>query len=266
LAIVLAGFLGTGSGALAQAQAILLKEIKDPTRFDDASIERLCERVKSESSAEQRPRLFERRAAQGVEYYAVTHDLILAQATLKDADDWELVRRWSFAKYPLPTPDDPDEPFRLQIHPALYPAGPNRWAVAVLTTEIESYAGGGANFIRADFVVLDPDSVDLTEKHRAFGAVPFSCSKMVRACFNERDQRKSPHCHDESSGFLTLRFAEAPGIPTYGWTGTWHESTWPAGVPKSAQKTKRITADLKAGPKAVADEAFPFCGGSAGGE
>jgi hypothetical protein len=109
--------------------------------------------------------------------------------------------------------------------------------------------------------VLDPKESEIGEKQRLFAAVPFSCSKMVRACFSQEDYRKSPHCHGESSGFLTLKYASSAAGDFYQWTATWNETVWPAGVKKSAQTKKQTVAILKPGKPSVAPDTFPFCEG-----
>jgi hypothetical protein len=180
---------------------------------------------------------------------------------MKAPGEWELLNRWSFERYPLPPSEDGSEARMIDIHPALYPAGPGVWAVAVLNRKVESYSGGGAEFVTADFITLDPEALDVGETQRLFGNVPFSCSKIVRACFTEKEYKTSPHCHGESSGYLTLKYAPNPTNRSYDWTATWNETSWPGGVPRSAQRTTRKTLSLKPGPQSVASDAFAFCDG-----
>ncbi len=82
---------------------------------------------------------------------------ILVRGVHGSGSDWSVQRRWDFSTYAHsqgcggPTPDWEDAP--TSLYPALYPVGPHVWAVAVVCLITESYAGGGAGFSVADFVV-----------------------------------------------------------------------------------------------------------------
>jgi len=264
-AVLAAPLLAAGGHAEAQSQpqAIRLREIKDLDRLDPNWIMGMCNLPGLECNKVEVPRLFERKTEQGSEYYALMEGLTLSRLVMKAPGRWELLNRWSFTRYPLASgkEGEADKPTMLDIHPALYPAGPDLWAVAVLTSQTEGYSGGGAQFVKADFVALDPKTTEVGEKQRLFAAVPFSCSKMVRACFTEKEYKTSPHCHDESTGFLTLKFTPSPSSNLYDWTATWNQTSWPAGVPKSAQTKTQTAAALKPGKQAVAPGAFAFCEG-----
>jgi hypothetical protein len=109
------------------------------------------------------------------------------------------------------------------VYPALYPAGPGTWAVALVSDLHESYSGGGATFSIADFVVL-PDGADAGPPTALYAGVTFSCSKLIRACFTEEDyRRRGDKCHDEFDGFLTLEYAPSTSPGRYAWTAVWHE-------------------------------------------
>src|SRR5690606_9576597 len=97
---------------------------------------------------------------------------------------------YPFAEPVAGEPEDGAKP--LEIHPALYPAGPGLWAVAVLTRGREGYSGGGAEFVTADFVRLEPEAAEVGASQRLYASVPFSCSKIVRACFTEKEYKTSP--------------------------------------------------------------------------
>lgn len=158
---------------------------------------------------------------------------------------------WDFAEHVHTTPPTADGGSAppLQIHPALYPVGRAAHAIALVSETREMYSGGGASFRTADFVVLDAD------RTLAYGAVPFSCSKMVRACFSERDYARG-HCHDESSGSLTIRYPEGEGR----WRFHWRETEWPAFAPRSRAATEQVAFQIAPGntrrPASVS-----FCGG-----
>ena len=90
----------------------------------------------------------------------------------------------------------------------------------------------------------------------AYGAVPFSCSKMVRACFSERDYARSTHCHDESIGSLSIRYPDRPGR----WTFTWQETEWGAHSPQSSAATTRTRFEVPPG-NTERPASVGFCGG-----
>jgi hypothetical protein len=246
-----------------QPQALRLREIKDLDTFDPNWIMTLCTLPGLDCNKVEVPRLFERKSESGAEYYAVLEGLVLARLVRQAPGPWQLLNRWSFADYPLvPRRDEATGSYsQIDMHPALYPAGPELWAIAVLTTVIESYSGGGATFRKADFVVLDRTSSDIGEKHKLFEGVPFSCRKTVRACFSEQDHRSSKQCHDESSGYLTLNVSPSSSASFYEWTATWHETVLAGGKPKTTAAKTQTPALLRSGVKGAGTDAFPFCRG-----
>lgn len=242
-------------------QAVRLREIKDLDKLDPNWIMGMCNLPGLECNKVEKPKLYEHKTAAGAEYYAVMVNRTISRLVMKAPGQWQLLNRWDFSKYLLPPEEDGSGPRMIDIHPALYPAGFGLWAVAVLNSKTEGYSGGGAEFVMADFVTLDPEVWDIGEQQRRFRAVPFSCSKTVRACFTEKEYKTSPHCQDESSGYLTLKFAMTPASRFYDWTATWHETSWPAGVPRTGRIKTQTAAVLKPGKQAVAADTFPFCDG-----
>jgi hypothetical protein len=140
-----------------------------------------------------------------------------------NGQDWSVLRRWDFSGYRHSHPIDDPSNSPVVVYPALYPAGPGGWAVALVSDLDESYSGGGATFSIADFVVL-PDSADAGAPAALYTGVTFSCSKLIRACFTEEDyKRRGNNCHDEYDGFLTLEYAASTSPGRYAWTAVWHE-------------------------------------------
>lgn len=259
-----AALLAAGSvHAQTPPQAVRLREIKDLDKLDPDWLMSLCNLPGIDCNKVEVPRLFERKTDNGVEYYATLEGLALARLVMKAPGQWQVLNRWSFADYPLvPRKDEEAGSYsQINMHPALYPAGPDLWAIAVLTDITESYSGGGAAFTKADFVVLDPKASEIGEKQRLYAAVPFSCRKTVRACFSEKDYKSSKQCHDESSGYLTLKIAPLAAGNRYDWTATWHETLLPGGKSKAAQTKTQTEAALKPGVKGAGADAFPFCDG-----
>lgn len=176
---------------------------------------------------------------------------------------WRVTARWSLRDYRstlLGVASADADPLRL--FPALYPLGPNDWAVAVLGRRSELYSGGGANVEVADFVSLKALAASARTARPTYGGVPFSCSTMIRACFSEQDYKTSKHCHDETSGSLTIRYTPAPpGAARHGWTFLWSQIEWPQDTPRS--KASREVSALESPPGGLFDpkDAFGFCGG-----
>lgn len=193
--------------------------------------------------------------------YVVLSEAPLALGRLKraaDATDWKLDRVYDFTGYAGSVKEGEagevgNGEVRRALAPALYPLADGRWAVAVLQRQFESYSGGGASFSTADFVPLDADPASAKA---AYEGVPFSCSKLIRACFTEKEYKTSKHCHDESFGSLRIAYGETfkPGAP-YDWQYTWVQTEWPQNEPRSAATTTRVLFTAKTTERAG------FCGG-----
>lgn len=88
------------------------------------------------------------------------------------------------------------------IFPKLFPMTENRYAIAQIDTFSEMYSGGGAKIEQASFYELK----DSGQAHRFIENYPFSFSRMIRACFSERDYETSKgRCHDEDGLSLDIR-------------------------------------------------------------
>jgi hypothetical protein len=163
----------------------------------------------------------------------------------------ETAREWDFSGREHSQPPSADlggEPEPVALYPALYPVGERGLAVALISHSNEAYSGGGATFDYADFVTLEGTPV--------FETVPFACSKMIRACFREEEYAKSSHCHDEWTGYLSIRYGAA-GIQSF----VWHETEWPAHQTTTQGDVTpfRMTAT---GPEPPIPGGVSFCGGT----
>ena len=203
-------------------------------------------------------------------YYAIlTSGPTLLTLSVDAAKHWRVEQRWSLRDYaPTAAGDAGDRADPPHLFPALYPLGPDDWAVALLSGHSEMYSGGGASVETADFVSLKAIAASArTASAQAakpvYGGVPFSCSKMIRACFSEKDYKTSKHCHDESTGGLRIRYAAAaPGAARHGWTFVWSETDWPQDTPESKATHEVSTIDIP--PGGVFDTSngsFPYCDG-----
>jgi hypothetical protein len=158
---------------------------------------------------------------------------------------------------------DRGEPLR--IYPALYPTGQGSFAIAVISTVRDMYSGGGASFEVADFLrfIGRRSGEPGTAFEAVYLGVPFSCSKMIRACFSEREYASSRHCHDESTGTLHIRYAfDNAGNPD--WSFRWRQTEWPAHVGRKHRDTTdsvlKIPRAIDASPKASREGPTDFCG------
>jgi len=229
--------------------------VRKPESIDPEWRARLCALLPQPCDAEALG-LYRPRGAAAGDYAVLSGEpLALAMVRLKrgpDSKTWQLDRLHDFSGYAAAMKKDGGtgmSEMRVSLAPALYPLAEGQWAVAVLQTVSEMYSGGGASFSKADFVPLG-------ESKAVHEGIPFSCSKMVRACFSEKEYKQSKHCHDESSGSLRIGYAEParPGEP-YGWQYTWLQTEWPAHTPASGATTTRLHFAAKTTERAG------FCGG-----
>jgi hypothetical protein len=148
------------------------------------------------------------------------------------------------------------------VYPALYPVGPGTWAVAVVAGAAQMFAGGGAGYRSADFVVLGEGAPTAA----VYSNIPFSCSKDLRGCFTEEEYRRSPNCSDLYDAFLTIGYRPSKSRERYAWTLTWHERHQAPGVPKSRTEVTDTSADLPIDKVNANVTSFSFCGGGIGGD
>lgn len=177
---------------------------------------------------------------------------------------WRVKDRWSLKDYaPTPSSDAGDRADPPRLFPALYPLGPGDWGVALLQSHSEMYSGGGASVEVADFVSLKAIAASAQKAKPVYGGMPFSCSKMIRACFSEQEYKTSKHCHDEFTGGLRIRYAAAtPGKARHGWTFVWSETDWPQDTAQA--KATHEVSTLNIPPDGVFDTSngsFPYCDG-----
>lgn len=239
--------------APATPAAQVFDAVKKPESLDAQWRERLCALLPQPCNVQQLA-LYRPRGATPADYMVLSAEP-LAMARIKrttDAKGWQLDRLHDFSDYvaALKKEDSGGTPdTRLSLAPALYPLAEGKWAVAVLQTVSEMYSGGGASFDTADFVPLEGGKA-------VQEGIPFSCFKMIRACFSEKEYKTSKHCHDESNGSLRIAYGDAakPGAP-YDWQYTWLQSEWPQNEPQRATTTTRIRFT------ANTTERADFCGG-----
>lgn len=273
-ALITLAFLSCAAPAVADSSftsAVPLKLV--PTNaIPDGLIESICARLPVQCNPKT-AKAFSRNKAnvrRGPEYIIDESRPMFIELDVSDPTNADRARLWDFSDYrhSHPQPESPLVSTPLGIHPALYPIGGD-YALAILSRLGEMYSGGGTNFEVADFVVLG--SVRTSESsrpdwHVAYAAIPFSCSSMIRACFSKMDYKRSPHCHDETRGYLTIRFPKN-GEAKLPWAFTWHEFEWPA----HARGSEKVVSRTQFTPSARRDEkgrnALPdnvsFCGGPA---
>lgn len=239
---------------LSAPSAQVFDAVKKPDSIDTQWRTRLCALLPQPCNAQQLG-LYRPRGAAAGDYVVLSAEPLAMARIRRDAGDakgWQLARLHDFSDYAQALKKDGDasrSEARLSLAPALYPVAEGRWAVAVLQTVSEGYSGGGASFDTADFVPLEGGKA-------VQEGIPFSCSKMIRACFSEKEYKTSKHCHDESFGSLRIAYGETfkPGAP-YDWQYTWVQTEWPQNEPRSAATTTRVLFTAKTTERAG------FCGG-----
>jgi len=246
-----AGLCGLAMGAVAAPRAAVVLQPASATRLSAAQLVSLCSTLSTPCSPEDTRAYVARGQGDGPMWLIDASAPMLVALDAAEPLRGPRATVWDFSEQPhthAPSADG-GKASPLEIHPALYPVGANGWAIALVSEVREMYSGGGASFRTADFIELD------AARTVAYGAVPFSCYKMVRACFSERDYARG-HCHDESSGSLTIRYPDGEGR----WTFQWRETEWPAFKPKSRETTTRTT--FLAGPgNKERSPSVGFCGG-----
>lgn len=159
----------------------------------------------------------------------------------KSNGQYKVVDQWNFKDYQhsnqAPVHDDL-APEGLSIYPALYPLNKTERAIAILNQYFTGYSGGGAHENVADFVRLEAKG----KYQVALKDIPFSYSRMIRACFTEQEYKTSPHCHDEEWGILQIEFKDI-GQKYYQWTLNFLDYEWAAfelESRKQVQKSKKV--------------------------
>ena len=200
--------------------------------------------------------LFTHKNPSGTAYVVLASSPLVMAEIDRSNNQWRLSNLLDFRGYrhSAAVPKDAINNVRLTIAPALYPLGPNQWAAALLFTIDETYSGGGAHFTTADFVAAQGTNLGKSKPLQA--GIPFSCTRMVRACFKEKEYETSPHCHDETEGSLRISYGLASNsVAPYRWEYLWRETKWPAHKKKSSIKTSSTKfTDSTLG-------SVPMCGG-----
>jgi hypothetical protein len=173
-------------------------------------------------------------------------------------------REWIFATYARAQQSRNDSA-ALELFPALFPTTQG-FALAVLTLQSEGFAGGGAWYAMADFVELVGFGAgESTGTKLLYAAVPFTCSKDLRACFSEEEYKHSPHCSEDYHGSLAVDFARV-GPDEVKWQFVWHETHWPGLVTKKHETDSTTPFSVAPGPTPSESATLPagvsFCDSS----
>lgn len=94
----------------------------------------------------------------------------------------------------------------LHLYPVLFPVNDTDYSIALIQRWDEMYSGGGMTEEVADFLQLNPQG----KYQQIFQNIPFSVSRMIRACFSEQDYAQSgEHCHDLEKLVLNIEYQQA---------------------------------------------------------
>ncbi|HNY32962.1 MAG TPA: hypothetical protein PKO15_18940 [Fibrobacteria bacterium] len=182
--------------------------------------------------------------------WLVDADGLLVVRVRKVGESLQMVRYWDFAAV---APSEPlDGTTRRAVHPVLYPAGRDRWAMAVLTHHSASYSGGSAAWTWATFHELmdlgAPTGVPEGGLELLHREIPFHCEKSIRACFDEGGV-----CQETWSGILRLRYGKPDPFGTYPWSAAWEETHSP-GKRSARREVERFAIDLDDPPASQCTE------------
>lgn len=181
--------------------------------------------------------------------------MIVARVRLSGAS-LQRIRFWDFSA--VAPPESVDDRVTRILHPVLYPVGRDRWAMAVLTSHSTMYSGGGASWTWATFHEL----MDLSAPAKAtegalellHQAIPFGCSKSIRACFSEKEYKTSGNCQESWNGILRLRYGTPDRQGAHPWTAIWEEMHVPGGTKKGKSTVARNTINLDDPPETQCTE------------
>lgn len=176
-------------------------------------------------------------------------DGLLVSRVRQTDSSFVVLRYWDFGAV---VSEEPPENSSRSLAPVLYPVGRDRWAMAVLTSHSTGYSGGGASWTWATFHELRdlaaPEAVKEGGLELLYQAIPFRCSKGIRACFSEQEYRKSKSCQETWVGGLRLRYGLKEGSGLFAWTADWEETHTPGGLVKGKREVERKEIDLEDPP------------------
>ena len=157
------------------------------------------------------------------------HHYVIAQLQLFELErftqGFQLRNHWDFSGY-LPLSQSPhwtvDGPVEkedlldehgnfiradaLHLYPVLFPINDTDYSIALIQRWDEMYSGGGMTEEIADFLQLKPEG----KYQQVFQNIPFSVSRMIRACFSEQDYAQSnEQCHDLEKLVLNIEYRQA---------------------------------------------------------
>jgi len=192
-----------------------------------AKIRSICQKIKSKCN-EQSAKIWSVKIAEAEKYYLIDESPQVTQLEYKNGV-YSVIDQWSFKNYQHNYDNTDDELSRsgVYIYPALYPLNQQDYAIAVVDQWFAGYSGGGRNEYIADFIQLQPKQ----NFKVAIKNIPFYSLKSIRACFSDEDYKKYPHCHEEESTTLLIRYKNV-GKKYYEWNLMFTEVFLPAHTQK----------------------------------
>lgn len=202
----------------AKPQAQILK----PQKITQAQRESICTELKISCNSDATWQLYQ--VPNQPKHHYVIAKLKLFELE-KNAQSYQLRNHWDFSDYqpltqnPHWTVDGPVAPEdlldgqghfvradALHLYPVLFPVNDTDYSIALIQRWDEMYSGGGMTEEVADFLQLNPQG----KYQQIFQNIPFSVSRMIRACFSEQDYAQSgEHCHDLEKLVLNIEYLQA---------------------------------------------------------
>lgn len=201
----------------------------------------ICKRLETPCNSTSTRALIAKRDHQEQIYLIDTKGPLLIALDSSSPENTALAQPFDFSQYRHSAYSNIDEEHKsIEIYPALYPLENNNYAIAIVNTTHEMYSGGGSFISTADFIHLNPakkNPQSYQDANVIYAGVPFSCGKLIRACFSEKDYKlHGKNCHEEYDGHLTINYGHHDQ-----WTFFWHQSHLPAYTKKSTSIIKRFT-------------------------
>lgn len=210
-----------------------------PVKITQKELQSICEQVKNDCKGDQH---YVYRTKKTNHFYYIND---VPQFAILDKTDngYQVSRQWAFHEYPIRNQktyshSNEELPFtELKISPSLYIIDDGEGlAIALRKVFYKHYSEGESLSEMADIVYLENYDYRYDVM---FENIPFYQKEQKRACFTPEEYKQSPHCYNEFSRTLNIKFYPSPDGLSWGdWGLFYTDKTWVAHQPKSEQKIK----------------------------
>lgn len=218
-----------------------------PVRMSKAELANICRQIRNDCKGEEH---YLYQSDNGGYYYI--NDVPQFVTLNKTDSGYEVDTMWYFGDYKQNKNQEKSYSHSqeelsyagLKIHPAFYPIHDDDSVIALKRTFYKPLSEGESVSEIVDFI----DLKHYGEYEVVLENIPFYQYEKKRACFNAEDYKNSPHCYDEFSRILQIKFhrnepaadnnAQSPSIyeNNFKWELLYTDKIWPAHQAKSEQK------------------------------